>query len=346
MNDSWFDTFPSDDYIRSAWRYRRWIVGLTLLVTVSTYVGNRAMTPTFETSATAMVFGGAADSPTPKATMKALLESPGIAQQVLQELHLDKDPLRLNAERLIRTSLSIEDVLYAPVLRVKIRLADASLSALILNRLMERAAAVSQEVNRSSAAAEVGDMNDRLRASRQRLEQTHTNLVGVAAARSLQLETGLATKAATLTLDLETTRLQIRTLEDRVQHNLDAAVDRALNEERVAAHRDMAEILRRRAELREKLRAAVRSDPNLRRLEDDCEAAEREYDSLSIPYVAALREQLQLRPVAEAPIPVEPVEPHTAANTAIASLASFVVFSLVFASSGPRRNLPQGRVSR
>jgi uncharacterized protein involved in exopolysaccharide biosynthesis len=83
--------------------------------------------------------------------VRAMLENFSLAAQVIKEFGLDRSPYNLNPEMFVRGFLRLEEVRGTDVIRVKVRLPEPELAALVANRL----AALGVELNRGVNRAEV-----------------------------------------------------------------------------------------------------------------------------------------------------------------------------------------------
>jgi capsular polysaccharide biosynthesis protein len=128
------------DYSRVLWRHRWWILLITLAFVAIGFFVNFLRTPMYSATATVSVKWtkvGTPEVPTLSfPTLKALIETPPVADRLVKECELDRPPLRQGAGELL-SHLALQQLPDTNIVLTRVELPDSAAAARVANRLAE-----------------------------------------------------------------------------------------------------------------------------------------------------------------------------------------------------------------
>jgi len=164
------------EYIHAVWRHRVAIVAGILAVGLAVFVLSWLMKPTYEATARLAVSASKiADTPVGSMTAlvpyyKAVLESPAVAQTVVDRFQLNNPPYNLSAGRLLEERISVEIERDANIIVAKSRFQAPDLAANVVNQLVDEGIAMAVRLSQGEAVASRDQLKTEVDQAEQRMK--------------------------------------------------------------------------------------------------------------------------------------------------------------------------------
>lgn len=139
------------EYAGTWWRYRYVLLAVALIAGAVTYVVNRQMTPTWETTFRLMgTETGLEDGTATRLNIVAfreLVESPTQAAALIEEFGLQGPPHELTPEKFLNGHVDVEVITDSTIIEVAVRLKDRDVLVKLARRYAERVVETAQRLN-------------------------------------------------------------------------------------------------------------------------------------------------------------------------------------------------------
>lgn len=139
------------EYAGTWWRYRYVLLAIALIAGVVTYVVNRRITPTWETTFRLMgTETGLEDGTATRLNIVAfreLVESPTQAAALIEEFGLQTPPHELTPEKFLNGHVDVEVITDSTIIEVAVRLKDRDVLVKLARRYAERVVETAQRLN-------------------------------------------------------------------------------------------------------------------------------------------------------------------------------------------------------
>lgn len=139
------------EYAGTWWRYRYVLLAIALIAGVVTYVVNRRITPTWETTFRLMgTETGLEDGTATRLNIVAfreLVESPTQAAALIEEFGLQAPPHELTPEKFLNGHVDVEVITDSTIIEVAVRLKDRDVLVKLARRYAERVVETAQRLN-------------------------------------------------------------------------------------------------------------------------------------------------------------------------------------------------------